>query len=259
MKISYILRFLIGTGIFFACWQIAILITSIESYLLPSPFSVLEAWWFNKIYLAKHASITAIEIILGLTFGTFLGLFSAILMSSIKSVRKFLMPILVVTQAIPVFAIAPLLVLWFGYGMTSKIVMATIIIYFPVASSFVDGIRRTEIGWLEMAKVMTGGDRQWSVLWHIRIPAALPSLSTGIRVATAAAPIGAIVGEWVGSSAGLGYAMLHANARMQIDIMFSALFTLGVMSIILYFSVDWLLKKLISWQSETDSGFNKIK
>ncbi len=132
-----------------------------------------------------------------------------------------MLPLLVISQAIPVFALAPILVLWLGYGMASKIAMAVLIIFFPVASSFYHGLRRTEPDLLELARVMDAGT--YGVMRFIVIPSAIPSFAAGLRVAAAVAPIGAIVGEWVGSSAGLGYYMLHANARMQIDNMFAAL------------------------------------
>jgi putative hydroxymethylpyrimidine transport system permease protein len=163
------------------------------------------------------------------------------------------MPLLVVSQAIPVFAIAPLLVLWFGYGIASKVAMAALIIFFPVAANFLDGLRRTEPGWLDLARTMTVGrpGAALRILWHIRVPAALPALASGLRVAAAVAPIGAVVGEWVGSSAGLGFLMLHANARLQIDLMFAALLTLALFALVLYFTVDRGLTALIAWQRET--------
>jgi putative hydroxymethylpyrimidine transport system permease protein len=120
----------------------------------------------------------------------------------------------VASQAVPVFALAAILVLWLGYGLASKVAMATIIIYFPVAAAFLDGLRRTDPGWLDLARVM--GASRASILRHIRTPAALPALGSGLRVAAAVAPIGAVIGEWVGSSAGLGY-LVHANARLRID------------------------------------------
>ena len=164
------------------------------------------------------------------------------------SLKRWLLPVLVIIQAIPVFALAPLLVLWFGYGMSSKIAMAVLIIFFPVTAAFYDGLRSTEPEWLELAQVMNA--KPLAVIRHIRIPAALPAFASGLRVATAVAPIGAVVGEWVGSSRGLGFYMLHANARMQIDIMFAALVVLGVLSLTIYFSVDWAMIKIVYWQKE---------
>ena len=159
-----------------------------------------------------------------------------------------LLPVLVVSQAIPVFALAPVLVLWLGYGLWSKIAMATLIIYFPVAAAFFDGLRRAEPGWIDLARTMNA--RPLAVLRHIQAPAALPALASGLRVATAVAPIGAVVGEWVGSSAGLGYLMLHANARMQVDTMFAALLVLALFSVALYFSMDAMLRRLLPWQPD---------
>ena len=164
-------------------------------------------------------------------------------MSYFRPARQWLLPFLVISQAVPVFALAPLLVLWLGFGMASKIAMAVLIIYFPVTAAFFDGLRRTDPGWLDLARAMNGS--RWSILRQIRIPAALPAFASGLRVATAVAPIGAVVGEWVGSSAGLGYLMLHANARMQVDLMFAALTILALFSLALYFTVDAALRRML--------------
>ncbi len=195
-----------------------------------------------------HANITLIEMVSGLIIGTLLGSCSALILSHYKPARQWLMPILVISQAIPVFALAPILVLWLGYGMISKIAMAVLIIYFPVTAALFDGLRNTNLGYLDLAKTM--GSSRTSVLAHIKVPAALPAFASGLRVATAMAPIGAIVGEWVGSSEGLGYLMLHANGRMQIDVMFAALFILAVMAVVLYYVVDSILRRILFWSPE---------
>ena len=166
-----------------------------------------------------------------------------------RPARLWLLPVLVASQAVPVFALAPILVLWLGYGIASKVAMATLIIYFPVAANFYDGLRRTEPGWLDLARAM--GAKPWRTMWRIRVPAALPALASGVRVAAAVAPIGAVVGEWVGSSAGLGFLMLHANARMQIDLMFAALLTLAVFAVAIYFIIDHALRRALHWQPDT--------
>jgi putative hydroxymethylpyrimidine transport system permease protein len=140
-------------------------------------------------------------------------------------------------------------VLWFGYGMASKVAMAVLIIFFPVTASFFDGLRRTDPGWLDLGRTMNG--TALTILRRIRLPAALPAFASGLRVATAVAPIGAVVGEWVGSSAGLGYLMLHANGRMQIDLMFAALLTLSLFAVALYFTIDAGLRRALSWQADT--------
>lgn len=232
-----------------AVWQLAALAAGGRDYILPGPWEVLLAGVARWDVIGEHALVTFAEVIAGLVVGGVCGAGTALLMASYRPAWRWLMPALVVSQAIPVFAIAPILVLWFGYGMASKVVMATLIIYFPVTTAFFDGLRRTDGGWLDLARTM-GGTRQ-RILWRIRVPAALPSLASGLRVAAAVAPIGAVVGEWVGSSAGLGYLMLHANARMQVPLMFAALVTLAMFGVALYIAVDWLLRRALYWQRDT--------
>ncbi len=232
-----------------AIWQIVVWVTDAPHYILPGPVAVLAALVDNAELLATNAGITAAEIVLGLALGGVLGVVSALIMDYGRSIRRWLMPVLVISQAIPVFALAPLLVLWFGYGMASKVAMTTLIIYFPVTAAFLDGLRRTEPGWMDLARTM-GASRR-TVMLRIRVPAALPAFASGFRVAAAVAPIGAVVGEWVGSSGGLGYMMLHANARMQTDTMFAALAVLAALAIALYFAVDRILARALPWLPET--------
>lgn len=231
-------------------WQIVVMLSGAPPFILPSPAGVAAALVEDAVLLAPHAGVTALEIVLGLIIGTVLGSVSAILMVWFRPVRAWLFPVLVISQALPVFALAPILVLWLGYGLASKVAMAVMIIFFPVTAALYDGLRRTDPGLLDLAQTMGAGS--WAVLRHIRIPAALPVFASGLRVATAVAPIGAVVGEWVGSSAGLGYLMLHWNARMQVDSMFAALVVLSVLAVSLYFLVDRLLRRLTYWQTETD-------
>lgn len=134
------------------------------------------------------------------------------------------------------FALAPILTLWLGYGLWSKVAMAVLIIYFPITSAFFDGLMRTPRGWLDLAQTMGASPR--AVLWRIRVPHALPSLGSGLKLAAVYAPIGAVIGEWVGASRGLGYLMLLANGRAKTDLMFAAMLTLGVMSVLLYVAAD---------------------
>ncbi len=230
-------------------WQLLVWATAAPPYILPGPVAVARILLARTDLLLFHALTTAIEILAGIVIGSLVGALSAILLTAFAPARRWLMPLLVVSQALPVFALAPLLVLWLGYGMASKIAMAVLIIYFPVTAAFFDGLRRTEPGWLELARVMNA--KPAAILWRIRLPAALPALGSGLRVAASVAPIGAVVGEWVGSSAGLGFLMLHANARMQVDLVFAALFVLALMALALYFAVDRAARHLVPWQQDT--------
>lgn len=229
-------------------WQAIVLVTGVPAYILPDPTRVAKAALSHIGPLLEHAMTTLLEIIAGLLIGTVLGASNALVMIASRSLKRWLLPVLVISQAIPVFALAPLLVLWLGYGMSSKIAMAVLIIFFPVTAAFYDGMRSTEPDWLELAQVMNA--KPMAIIRHIRIPAALPAFASGLRVATAVAPIGAVVGEWVGSSRGLGFYMLHANARMQIDIMFAALSLLCIVALMLYFLVDRAMIKIVYWQKE---------
>ena len=226
-------------------WQALVMLTGMPHYLLPAPSRVAETLWARADILWEHARITVLEIALGLLLGVLSGAFCALVLMASRLARRWLLPVLIASQAIPTFAIAPLLVLWFGYGLLSKVVMSIIVIFFSVASAFYDGMRRTEPGWLDLARTMSASP--WRTLWLVRVPAALPSLATGIRVAAVFAPIGAIIGAWVGASRGLGYLMLQSNARMQIDMLFAALLVLAVFGVALYATVDGLLRRLISW------------
>lgn len=236
-------------------WALLVEGLAIPRFILPGPLLVLEAWWGNLDHLLYNAFFTAVEIIAGLALGAALGTGTALTMAYFGGARRWLLPVLVASQAIPVFALAPILVLWLGYGLASKIAMAMLIIYFPVTAAFFDGLRRTDPGWLDLARVM-GGSR-WSVLMAVRVPAALPAFASGLRVATAVAPIGAVVGEWVGSSVGLGHLMLQSNARVQVPLMFAALFTLIMLALALYYTVDAVLRRALAWQPESNPADEK--
>jgi putative hydroxymethylpyrimidine transport system permease protein len=239
----------IFVGLILIWWGCAVLLR-LPPYMLPTPPLVAEALWNGKGYLFQHALITASEIVLGMFFGVSLGALLALTMTFSPVLQRWLMPVLVVSQAIPIFALAPLLVLWFGFGLSSKVVAATLVIFFPVAASFYDGLRRTEPGWMELAQTM--GASPYAQLRHVRLMAALPAFGSGLRVAAAVAPIGAVIGEWVGSAGGLGYVMLNANARMQTSVCFAALFVLSLMAVGLWQLVDMLLKRVLYWVPDTN-------
>ncbi len=250
-RLAALTRPLVTLGGLLVVWYVATRATAVPSYLLPDPRAVGEALWHQRHLLFWSAATTLAETVLGLVLGTVLGSLCALAMVFSPLLQRWLMPLLLVSQAIPVFALAPLLVLWFGFGMASKVVMAILVIFFPVTAAFSDGLRRTELGFLDLARTM--GASPASMLRHVRLPAALPAFGSGLRVATAIAPIGAVVGEWVGASAGLGYVMLNANARIETDVMFAALFVLALMAILLWVLVDRALRRILFWAPDTST------
>jgi putative hydroxymethylpyrimidine transport system permease protein len=223
---------LMAAAILLGLWQALVTLADLPPFILPGPLRVAVALWDNAGLIASNAVITLTEVVVGILLGALLGALTALHLASSPVVRRLVRPALVLTQALPVFALAPILTLWLGYGMGSKILMAVLIIYFPVASAFFDGLMQTPKGWLDLARTMQASQRQ--TLWRIRVPAALPSLASGLRLAAVYAPIGAIIGEWVGSSQGLGYLMLLANGRAKIDLMFAALVVLALMTLALH-------------------------
>lgn len=219
-----------------AVWQAVVWATDLPRFILPGPALVAETIWNSRALLLEHAAITMSEVLIGLVLGAVLGGLSAIGLAASPMARALVRPMLVFSQAIPVFALAPILTLWLGFGLGSKIAMALIIIYFPITSSFFDALMRTNPSMLGLARVM--GATPARVMWHIRIPSALPGFASGLRLAAVYAPIGAIIGEWVGASKGLGYLMLLANGRAKTDLMFAALIVLAVLTILLHASVN---------------------
>ncbi|MCB5160878.1 ABC transporter permease [Marinomonas algarum] len=243
-SLNLIRLMVIVAALLFAWWAL-VFITNVPHFILPAPQRVFVTLWELRSLLFSHFLVTLLEIVGGLMLGVILGFLFAINMQLFRLVRLWLLPVLLFSQAVPVFALAPILVLWLGYGMFSKVVMAAIIIFFPVLMTCFDGLRNTPTGYLDLAKTMNV--KPWQMVWRIRFPAALPVIASGLRMAVVVAPIGAIIGEWVGSGAGLGYYMLHSNARMQVAEMFAALLVLACLSISLYYLADWLLKKWIPW------------
>ncbi|WP_102959630.1 ABC transporter permease [Mangrovicella endophytica] len=247
------LRLLGGTGTAFlvviAAWQAAVLILRPPPFMLPSPLRVAETLVARWPMFLSESAVTGIEVLAGLVFGIAAGILSGLLVVALPRLGRLVWPLLLVLQAMPVFALAPLLVLWFGFGLTSKVAMAGLIIFFPVASAFADGLRRIDPDLID-ATAMTEASH-WQALRHVRVPLALPSLGTGIRVAAPFAPLGAVIGEWVGASGGLGFVMLQANARMQTDTVFAAIAILAAATLFLRFLADALCRRLAPWAPET--------
>jgi putative hydroxymethylpyrimidine transport system permease protein len=234
-----------------AVWQTLVLAFDPPRYVLPSPIDVLRVFIERPEYLARNALVTFGEIVVGFMLGAGFGVGVAILVAAIPAARRMVWPVVLVLQSFPVFVIAPLLVIWFGFGMASKVAMTALIIFFPVASAFADGLRRIDPE-LRDATALSSATR-WQALRRVEIPLALPALVTGLRVAAPLAPLAAVIGEWVGASAGLGFVMVQANARMQTDLMFAAMSLVALCALALRSAVDRLAPALTPWAAESDA------
>ena len=232
-----------------AVWELLVRLTGVPPFILPGPFRVAKAAITHAGLIGEHALVTLVEVLAGLLLGSVLGAGTSLYLMASPTARRLLLPLMVFSQTVPVFALAPLLTLWLGYGIGSKIAMTLLIIYFPVASTFYDGLRNTPPGFLDLAATMNATPRR--TLFQVRVPAALPSLASGLKLAAVYAPIGAVIGEWVGASRGLGYLMLLANGRVKIDLMFAALFVLAALTILLHTTVSRAGHRLTRWASGT--------
>ncbi len=239
---------LAGLVVALIAWAALVRVFKIEPYMLPGPERVALAFQKQGGFLLHHAAITAYETLLGFVVGVVAGTCLAILMWLSPLARRAMLPTILVSQALPVFAIAPILVLWLGFGLASKIVMTVLFIFFAMTSSFFDGLRRADEGLIDLARLYRV--TRLKELLYFRIPAGLPALASGIRIAAVFAPMGAVLGEMAGAKGGLAFIMLQSNARMQTDVMFAALVLLALMVLILRFSVDRLTRRLVPWQVE---------
>ena len=239
-------RILVTFLVIIIFWYIICLLFELPSFILPSPDLVAIALFNNFSEILNHSLITLLEILLSLFFGIVLGSFFAVLISLSETLKRWIMPLLLASQSIPVFALAPILVLWFGYGISSKVIIGTIIVFFPIASNFSDALNKIPKEYIHAGQTL--GFSKLQIFNLIKLPNALPGLFSGIRVGACFAPIGAVVGEWIGGSQGLGSYMIYSNARLQIDNMFAALIILIVITISLYHLIDLILKKLIWWE-----------
>jgi putative hydroxymethylpyrimidine transport system permease protein len=227
-----LIRIALALGFGLGLWQVVVWATGAPHFILPGPGRVGASLWANAPLLAEHARFTLVNLATGLVAGVALGVVTALNLALSPASRLLVRPLLIFAQAVPVFALAPVLTLWLGYGAASKIVIVMLVIYFPVASAFFDGLMRLPAPLADLAQMMRATPLRRLI--YLQLPHALPALATGLRLALVYAPFAVIIGEWVGSSRGLGYLMLLANGRGQTDLMFAALIVLAVQSLVLF-------------------------
>ena len=233
-------------------WETACRGFAIPFFILPPPSMVLLRLATDGRLLLHDAALTALEILLGLGLGVASGCIFALLLIGSARARRWLQPLLLVSQAMPVFALAPILVVWLGYGIAPKVVMAAAMVQFPVALAFYHGMQHADEGLIDLARLHRAS--LFQEIRFFRAPAAAPALAAGLRGAAAVAPLAAIIGEWVGAAGGLGFVMVQANARMQSDLMFAAVALLALMGLVLWSVVDALLRRWLHWAPESHAG-----
>lgn len=229
-------------------WEAIVRLFELPRWLLPAPSSVWQGFLETASSAPRHIRITLLETLggYGLAIGTGIPLAVAIVYS--RLLERSVYPLLVAFQAVPKVAIAPIVLVWFGLGITSKIVIAFLVCFFPIIISTVSGLKSTPSEYLEMARSYEASE--WQLFRRVRFPAALPQIFVGLKVAISLAVIGAVIGEFVGASRGLGFVIVISGGNVRTDIAFAAIVILALMSMALFYGLVALERWLVPWSEE---------
>ena len=229
-----------------ALWQAACSFGLVPSFMLPSPVQVVQALVGDWPLLAGHAVTSLVEAAAGLALGIALGAAAAIVMDRFEVLYRAFYPLVVLTQTIPTVAIAPLLVLWFGYGMLPKVVLIVVATFFPITVGLLDGFRSVDPDEIDLMRSM--GANRWQILWHCKLPAALPQFFSGLKISAAYAIVGAVIAEWLGGFSGLGVYMTRVRKAYSFDKMFAVIFLISALSLVLMWAVESVRRIAMPWE-----------
>ena len=226
-------------------WQLACTFEWVPGYMLPSPIDVLRVFPTDSTLLLHHAGATLLEAGLGLVIGVLLGFGSAAIMDAFPVVKNAIYPILVITQTIPPVALAPLLILWFSYGIVPKVILVVLVAYFPMAVGLLEGFQGVDPDMIRLMKSMNAG--RWQIFRHVKFPSAMGEFFSGLRIAVSYSVVGAVIAEWLGGFVGLGVYMTRVKKSLSYDKMFAVIFLVSAISLLLMGLVSVLQKKLMPW------------
>jgi len=229
-------------------WWLATWLFKIESFLVPSPPAVVGAFQNNPGYMLAQALVTLVETLEGFLVAAALGIPIAMAIAASKLLEQTVYPILLAINAVPKVAIAPILVVWMGFGQLPKVVMVVLLCIFPVVLSTVSGLRSTPAELVELAQSLNAGPLR--TFRKFRFPFALPQVFVGLKTAISLAVIGAVIAEFVGADAGLGYLIVQSGASADTPLAFAAMALLAIMSIGLFYLLVWLERRLLPWAEE---------
>ncbi len=235
-----------GVLLLLVAWELACRTFKIPDFILPPPSLIFSVAVSQAAILLPHAGVTALEVLVGILLSLAIAIPLAMVMFAHPSIENAIAPFLVASQAVPVFAIAPLLVVWLGYGIASKVLMAAVIIFFPITVSLLEGFKSCDREYRILFQLMGAGF--WKTMRLLYWLWALPHFFAGLKVGVSVATIGAVIGEWVGAQQGLGYLMIQANARLRVDMVFAAILWLSLMGLGLWAFVGFLEKRVITWK-----------
>ncbi|MGO1468826.1 MAG: ABC transporter permease [Tissierella sp.] len=231
-------------------WQVLSMAEIVPSYMLPSPVEVVKAFIADFPLLMSHARVTLLEAFLGLGSGVILGFIVAVLMDRFQFLYKAIYPLLVITQTVPTVAIAPLLVLWLGYGILPKITLIIIVTFFPITVGLLDGFDSSDPDAIRLLQSMDASKGQ--IFKHIKLPSSLSHFFAGLRISASYSIVGAVISEWLGGFSGLGVYMTRVKKSYAFDKMFAVILFISVISLLLMKGVSILQKYSMPWIKEQD-------
>lgn len=226
-------------------WDLAVRLFEIPAYLIPKPMDVAEQLYLQLPMLLSQSIPTLYATVGGFVLSVVIGVPLAMAIAYSRTVESYLYPLLVFSQSIPKVAIAPLFVVWFGFGLFPKVIVAFLLGFFPVVVSTVMGFKSLEADMVDLARSM--GSTRLKMFYKISLPNALPSIFSSMKVSITLAVVGAVVGEFVGSNSGLGYILQQANGNFDLPLMFSALIVLSLMGVVLFVIIDLAEKVMLPW------------
>jgi len=226
-------------------WEAGVHITGMPVWFLPPPSRVFTALVEMLPQLLDHSRYTLLAALTGLTAAVLVALVLAVVMAMSPRIRQGVYPLLVFSQTIPIITIAPLLIIWFGFGIMPKVVVVTLVCFFPVAVSMAEGMQAADADMVKLLQVM--GASRWQTIKLILIPAALPSFFAGLKIAGTYAMMGAVIGEWLGASSGLGVFMTRASHAYQADSVFAAIMIISLISLLLFALIELISRLTIPW------------
>ena len=231
--------------IILAIWETLVLVFDFPAHLLPRPWSVLVSVVASSNVILDHSWHTTLAVLVGFFLAVVVAVPTAILIVLSNKVERLLYPPLVATQSIPKIALAPLFIVWFGFGIETKVSVAFLICFFPIVVDTIVGLRSIDPALIQLARSM--GAPPYRIFLRLRLPGALPSMFGGLKVASALAVVGALTGEYIASDSGLGYILLSASGEMNTSLLFGVLIVLSVLAMLFFYAIELLEKLLIPW------------
>ncbi len=228
-------------------WWVVTAVGWVKPYLVPTPWSVVVEFQKDAGLLARHSGITLLETVVGFVVASVVGLVCAVAIVYSRGVERTLYPLLLAAQVVPKIAIAPLFVVWLGFGIAPKILVAVLIAFFPVVISGVAGLRAVDPELLDLAATM--GAKPWDSFAKIRFPGAMPHIFAGLKVAVTLAVVGAVVGEFVGANSGLGYIVMSSNGNLNTPQLFAALICMSAIGIALFVLLEIAERFAVPWRT----------